>query len=701
MADGASGGYVHASADPGNRRDFMVWLIVAIVEALIIVGLGIVFYIDKRGIRIMLQNASEIANKNVEVDDIQIRGSKNSKALAESINLLKKNMLAFIESTKGNVIVLSDAIDLLSQATKANEAGSEQTNESICVVAQKAAEQLELVKNNLDLIEENDRQLEIIDSSMQTTKRTLNESTESCSDGMTRLEHYETDMNRIAGSLKQSRDILSEFNEKIDEVNTLGDLVVSVSEDMSLLALNASIEAARAGENGKGFAVVAQQMAVMSEKTKENMDAITDILKKVIDSSKQVNDIILACNDTFEASSEVFQGVSTSFRRINTQSQKINSMMSDMIAKHSVIADNSNASREKAENVFSASGVISNNTQEIVSISQETSAQSAQMTENVASLEQMLVSLRKLVKQFKTGVVPVEKNPSRTLKIAFFSKLDNYFWYAIRRGVLYAKKELAQNNVEIIYYPYEDDIQESQFPVDVKKCINEKVDAIIYPGFINKADRELAQAVSAGVRIFTYNCDCPKYIKRISCYEPDQREAGEMAAKAVAKTLNRKGNVAIVLGDRQASVNADRYDSFVNYVRTNYKELRIVDTIEVTYNAEKTYQQVVELIRKNPELQAIYSTTGMQIQLAKAIEDTGNTGKIRAVVFDQNDEIFQYIRKGVIAAAIDHDPFSQGHDPIIYMYNHLVAGVSLPETRIKCKASVVDFDNVNERVSVE
>ena len=126
-----------------------------------------------------------------------------------------------------------------------------------------------------------------------------------------------------------------------------------------------------------------------------------------------------------------------------------------------------------------------------------------------------------------------------------------------------------------------------------------------------------------------------------------------------------------------------------------------MDTVEVTYNPEKTYKQVVEMIQKNPGISAIYSTTGMQIQLAKAIEDTGNKGRIKAVVFDQNDEIFEYIRKGVIAAAIDHDPFSQGHDPIILMYNHIVDGLVLPKDRVKCKASVVDSDNIKERISVE
>ena len=173
-----------------------------------------------------------------------------------------------------------------------------------------------------------------------------------------------------------------------------------------------------------------------------------------------------------------------------------------------------------------------------------------------------------------------------------------------------------------------------------------------------------------------------------------------MAAKAVAKAIGKSGDVAVVMGDKAALLNRLRYNSFVDKVKASYRDIHIVDTIEVEYDDAKTYRQVVELIKKNPSIKAIYSTTGMQIQLAKAIEDTGKTGKIKAVVFDQNDEIFEYIKKGVIAAAIDHDPFSQGHDPIIYMYNHIVDGFELPPDRIKCKASVVDSDNINDRVSV-
>ena len=70
----------------------------------------------------------------------------------------------------------------------------------------------------------------------------------------------------------------------------------------------------------------------------------------------------------------------------------------------------------------------------------------------------------------------------------------------------------------------------------------------------------------------------------------------------------------------------------------------------------------------------------------------------REVVFDHNDQIFDYIKKGVIGAAISFEPFNQGYEPIILMYNHLVTGQPFEASRITCKSNIVTEENVDNFV---
>ena len=71
---------------------------------------------------------------------------------------------------------------------------------------------------------------------------------------------------------------VQEFQDKVQKIGEIVDIVKKVASQSNLLALNASIEAARAGEAGKGFAVVADQVRQMSSNTSESAE---DIVKYV------------------------------------------------------------------------------------------------------------------------------------------------------------------------------------------------------------------------------------------------------------------------------------------------------------------------------------------------------------------------------------------------------------------------------------
>ena len=686
-------------------------LIAAIViEAIVILALLFIIIKSNKSNKKIMKNAGQIVKGKLDVDDIDVSGKENnSVVLAKSFNSIKNNLLVFIESTKSNVVILSDFIDTLSSSVNAMKDGNMHVAEGITDVAGKAAEQLELVKQNLALIEENGCALNDAEESMDNIRDMLKETIGISKTGMNNLVAYERDMDKVTEDLKSVDVILSKFNDGIKQIEEVSDFITGISSQLRLLAFNASIEAARAGQAGKGFSVVADEMSEMSLKTKEGIDTINSIVEDIIEGSRQVNESVKNCESAFTQSKSAFTQVNKSFRAINKKASSINESMKEISNKFVVISDNSDATIEKVNDIFDASKAISSNTEDIASTSEESAAEAFQIGENVNSLKDMLSSIQNLLKQFDTAVVPVAKRSTNRLRIRFYSMLDNDFWYGIRRGVFYAQRELAAKNTDVEFRPFLPGISDLDDAVraEIQGCIDDKVDGIVIPGFLGAANEYLKRAISEGIKVITYNCDCSREVHRLACFQPDNYEAGVSAAKSMDKLLGGEGNIVVMTGPDKVGGFVERKNGFVDAI-SKIKGIKIVSEILTTDSFDEdgnsigyyddTYAKTVELLKSRNDINAIFITTGAPIAVAKAIEDTGNTNSVRVIVFDHSPEIFSYIKKDIIAAAIGQDAFGQGHDPVVWMHNHIVTGDPLPGEFITCRSSVVDKTNVDSLI---
>lgn len=677
----------------------IVLLILAIIELLVIVFLFLKLMKNNRDYNAIVKKGQQIVKGKLNVDDIKVGENKNtSTIIASSINAIKSNLLTFVEATKGNVIILSDAIDVLSKSVEANQKGNEQIADGVTNVAGKTAEQFEIVKDNLELIEANNEQMEKVEHSMNSIRSLLDESVASCKEGIAKLEGYEVDMNAMSVELNNIDEILTAFNAEIKRIEEVGDFIIGISEQLKLLAFNASIEAARAGQAGRGFAVVADEMNDMSAKTKDGMDTINKIVREVINSSKQVNDSIRTCEDTYNKSKDTFERVNSSFRSINDQSMEIHNMMQDVSSKFGVMADNSVETKKKATKLFDTSQAISESTHEIAAVSEEVAAESNKIAMHTEKLGGMLMGIQGLLGQFNTAIVPSKPKRNKPVKIMLMSMYDNEFWYGVGRGANYAVKELASVGGIAEYVPLtaSGDSLDQMVVDTIYSAVERGFDGLVIPGFLN-APEAIKHAISSGVKLMTFNCDCAPDIKRVACLRPDPAEPGIIAAQAVAKQLNKKGNVGMLTGHLDVGVNVERSESFKKEI-ANYKGINIVDEVIISDSNDDVYTKALNMIRANDNLQALYITNGFPIAAARAIEDSGRTGKIKLFVFDHNQDIFRYIKKGVIAAAIGQDAFGQGHDPIVWLYNNIAADEPFPGEYIPCRLSVVDKNNVESLI---
>lgn len=81
--------------------------------------------------------------------------------------------------------------------------------------------------------------------------------------------------------IEETKAVFDNVAQISEEVKSILAVIVGISDQTNLLALNAAIEAARAGEHGRGFAVVADEVRSLSTKTRTSADDIQETISKL------------------------------------------------------------------------------------------------------------------------------------------------------------------------------------------------------------------------------------------------------------------------------------------------------------------------------------------------------------------------------------------------------------------------------------
>jgi methyl-accepting chemotaxis protein len=175
-----------------------------------------------------------------------------------------------------------------NQAASVEEASAslEEISSSIEIINQNATEQAGLSKQTHSSMIKLKNDNEIVTGYAKQALEAARNTTEQANSGQQLMMSTINGMNNIDESTKNIADTVL--------------LISDISDQVNLLALNASIEAARAGDHGRGFAVVAEEISKLADQTAKGAKNITDFVNTGLQEVDKGRSFVDATSDALD-----------------------------------------------------------------------------------------------------------------------------------------------------------------------------------------------------------------------------------------------------------------------------------------------------------------------------------------------------------------------------------------------------------------
>lgn len=635
--------------------------------------------------------AKVLSGGKLNVNDIKIQGNNDFSTLAKAINDMKSNIMFFIDNTKNNVIVLSDSIENLSSSMNVAYNGNEQLANKMEGISGRSQEQLALVKESVLKTNDVSKSIEFMSEHINDVKYLSDDTNSASNSGKEILNIYNENMNLISQSISDTKEFISKLKSSAREIGEVVKFIVGLSEQLKMLSLNASIEANRAGEAGKGFTVVANEIIKLSDFTKNGIDKINAIVRNIMNSSDDVEVSLKSNIENLQKGNYIFSNIKEVFNEINNKNKELLNQVHGIVDEISKINTNTKNNVFLCEKINHISEDVSQSTEDSVAVIEEELAEFQQINSSMSMLQSLLLKIENLTTKFELDIKPSQKIPKKTLKIVAVMPNFGDVWEIMRFGVLYACKILKLKNTDIRIISVNGFSEKDVFEAinQFNKILSDGCDGIIIPGFF---EGNFKNVLKTNIPIITYNADFKGKDKRIAHVGQDSYKSGEVAAKLMAEHINGKGNLLVITADKPYENMEHRRNGFINGIK-NHRNITIEDTLKISFDNDKAYETIKNYLERNQNISGIFNVAGGVSGLSRAIEDTDRRD-IKSIVYDTTKEILQLVDKGLITSTIGQDPFRQGYDPIIYLYNYLVAGEKPNSKETRTKIEVIDKSNV-------
>ncbi len=200
----------------------------------------------------------------------------------------------------------STLIDELVQVTENVAFNMQEISQATALTAQSIEEQTVMTQRIQEAIEETGQcSKQMVDIAV--------ESNASIQDNIVAMKELQQQSQKITGTNVGVTESMTRLQDKTKEVEEIAAMILNISNQTKMLALNASIESARAGEAGRGFAVVADQIRQLADQTRQSTEEITRIVNELNENADEVVASVESSVDATQYQNEKIQETAEAF----------------------------------------------------------------------------------------------------------------------------------------------------------------------------------------------------------------------------------------------------------------------------------------------------------------------------------------------------------------------------------------------------
>ena len=250
---------------------------------------------------------------------------------------------------------LNRVFDNLHRLAHDVQSASMQVGTSSAEISAASKQMLEGAKDQALKIESSTAAVTELSSSIQVVAANALQATKVANESNVAVGSAMDSMTQIRRTVEDAADKIQELGQSGKRIGNIVEVIRQISEQTSLLALNASIEAAHAGEQGRGFAVVADEVSSLARRVGQSAKDIEDLIATIKDQTADAVQTMQAGTKGVESGTLLVTSTLGNLKQIIEMVQETAGAVQEQAIVSDEIARNMDAVQKIANEVLASS----------------------------------------------------------------------------------------------------------------------------------------------------------------------------------------------------------------------------------------------------------------------------------------------------------------------------------------------------------